>query len=617
MPLNQRISVLFAAICLPAILSTAPAGAATPTGAVLDALRKATLGRSIGSITSIHTTGGMEAFGIRGTASEWDDVHGGRFYSSQAGGALTGASGWTGSVAWNQDYSGLVTVDGGIPGREQAIDQAYLATLGYLKPGAGGAIVVYAGSRNDGGRNYDVLAVTPASGSEIDLWVDAQTHLITRETTSFGNVSATTLLSNYRRVDGLTYPFLTSTTTSQGNATTSRTGTLVLNEPVGERMNLPAQHLHDFSIGGGASATVPIEVVNNHIYLSVMVDGRGPYTFILDSGGDYIVTPELARSLGAVSSGQAQLGGVGSQTEGAAFAHVDSIGVGNAKVGSQYVLVLPIGTGFGIGEGMQIDGMLGYQFLARYVTTIDYANSKMTLTMPASASQPAGSAVIPFIIDGTIPRIDVGIDGVTASAEVNTGSRAALTLAAPFLAQNPTIAALAKTQEGVTGFGVGGPSFGRLGRIPTLTIGPFTIANSIADFTSDKTGAFSNPYNPANAGGGLWRRFVVTFDYGKRQMYLTKNAAFDTTFAYDRSGLFLIDRAGAYTVLSAFPGSPAAGAGLVKGDVIVNVNGAPASRMSLAALRGLLSGSAGTVVHFHVRNDTGERDVNLTLADYV
>jgi hypothetical protein len=617
MPLNQRISVLFAAIYLPAILCTTAAQGATPTAAVLDALRKATLGRSLSSITSIHTTGGMEALGIRATASEWDDVRGGRFYSSQAGSALTGASGWTGSVAWNQDYSGLVTVDGGIPGRQQAIDQAYLSTLGYLKPGAGGAVVVYAGSRSDAGRSYDVLAVTPANGSEIDLWVDTQTHLIARETTSFGNVSATTVLSNYRRVDGLTFPFLTSTTTSQGNATTSRTGTLALNEPIGERMNLPAQHLHDFSISGGASATVPIQVVNNHIYLSVMVDGRGPYTFILDSGGDYIVTPELAKTLGASSSGQAQLGGVGSQTEGAAFARVDSIAVGNAKVGSQYVLVLPIGTGFGMGEGMQIDGMLGYQFLARYVTTIDYANSKMTLTMPANASPPPGSAVIPFIVDGSIPRIDVGIDGVTASAEVDTGSRAALTLAAPFLAQNPTIAALAKTAEGVTGFGVGGPSVGRLGRIPTLAIGPFTIANSIADFTSDKSGAFSNPYNPANVGGGVWRLFVVTFDYGKRRMYLTKGTAFDTAFAYDRSGLFLIDRAGAYTVLSAFPGSPAAGAGLAKGDVIVNVDGAAASRMSLAALRGVLSGSAGTVVHLHLRNDTGERDVNLTLADYV
>ncbi|HEY1882113.1 MAG TPA: retropepsin-like aspartic protease [Candidatus Cybelea sp.] len=599
------------------MLSTAPAAAATPTAALLDALRKATLGRPIGSITSIHTTGSMEAVGIRATAAEWDDVRAGRFYSSQAGGALTGASGWTGSVAWNQDYSGLVTVDGGIPGRQQAIDQAYLATLGYLKPGAGGAVVVYAGSRSDNGRTYDVLAVTPANGSEIDLWLDEQTHLIARENTSFGNVSATTVLSNYHRVDGLTYPFLTSTRTSEGNATSSRTGALVLNEPIGERMNLPAQHLHDFSIAGATTATVPVQVVNNHLYVSVMLNGRGPYTFVLDSGGDYIVTPELARRLGAKTSGEAQLGGVGSQTEGAAFARIDSIGVGSAKVGNQYVLVLPIATGFGMGEGMQIDGMLGYQFLARYVTTIDYANAKMTLTMPASASPPAGSASLPFIIDGTIPRIDVGVDGVTTSAEVDTGSRAALTLAAPFLAQNPTIAALAKTPVGVTGFGVGGPSFGRLGRIPNLTIGPFTIANSIADFTSDKSGAFSNPYNPANLGGGVWRRFVVTFDYGKHALYLVKSAAFDSSFPYDRSGLFLIDRAGEFTVLSAIAGSPAAAAGLAKDDVIVSVDGGPASRMSLAALRGLLSGSAGTVVHLHVRNATGERDVNLKLADYV
>ncbi|HEX3368897.1 MAG TPA: PDZ domain-containing protein, partial [Candidatus Cybelea sp.] len=96
-----------------------------------------------------------------------------------------------------------------------------------------------------------------------------------------------------------------------------------------------------------------------------------------------------------------------------------------------------------------------------------------------------------------------------------------------------------------------------------------------------------------------------------------KNAAFDSTFPYDRSGLFVIDRAGEFTVLSAIAGSPAAGAGLAKGDVIVNVDGGAASRMSLAALRGLLSGSAGTVVHLHVRNAAGERDVDLKLADYV
>ncbi|HEX4013644.1 MAG TPA: aspartyl protease family protein [Candidatus Cybelea sp.] len=617
MPPRQRIPALFLTLWGLATFAALPVRATASTATVLEGLRKATLARPIGSIASIHTTGAIEQLGMKASASEWDDTREDRFVSTQSGGVLGGANGWTGSVAWNQDYSGLVTVDGGIPGRFQAIDQAYLATLGYLKPGAGGAVIVYAGSRSDGGRAFDVLAVTPPRGTEIDVWVDAQTHLVGRATMSFGNVSTTTVFSNYHHVEGLAYPFLASTTTSEGNATTTRVETLALNEPLGERLNLPAQRVHDFSIEGATSTTVPIQVVNNHIYVEVMLEGHGPYRFVLDSGGDYIVTPDLAKSLGARSSGEAQLGGIGSQTEGAAFAHIDSIGVGKAKVEKQYVLVLPIGTGFGMAEGMQIDGMLGYQFLARFVTAIDYANGTMTLTMPSAATQPAGSAAIPFIIDGTIPRIDAGINGVTVSAEVDTGSRAGLTLAAPFLAQYPAIAALAKTPPGVTGFGVGGPGYGRFGRVPALTIGPFTIVNSIADFTSAKAGAFSNPYNPANLGGGLWRRFNVTFDYYKKALYLTKNAAFDTAFPRDRSGLFIIDRAGALTVISVMQGSAGANAGLAKDDVIVTVNGAAATTISLAALRTLLSAQAGTVVHLHVRNATGERDVNLTLADYV
>ena len=106
-----------------------------------------------------------------------------------------------------------------------------------------------------------------------------------------------------------------------------------------------------------------------------MLDGRGPYTFVLDSGGDYIVTPEVAAAVQAKSSGALRLQGVGSATEGAAFTHIDSIAIGGAVVRNQYMLVLPIATGFGVAEGMKIDGMVGYQFLARFLTTIDYANS--------------------------------------------------------------------------------------------------------------------------------------------------------------------------------------------------------------------------------------------------
>jgi hypothetical protein len=596
------------------------ADAAVSTRSLLEGMRKAMLARPFGSISSIHTSGSIDVVGIRGATQEWDDLRFSRYATFQNAGALTGSSGWDGKVAWSQDYSGLVTIDGGTTGRLQAIDQAYFATLRYLRPDAGGATVVYAGARADGGRNYDVLAITPPHGTEVDLWIDSQSHLVARETGTIGIVSQTTVLSNYRRVNGLAYPFETSTQTSTGNSESIRVSSLEINGEVADKMRVPRQDVHDFSISGASAATVALQIVNNHVYVpGVMLDGHGPYTFVLDSGGDYIVTPEVAAELQVKSAGAVQLQGVGNATEGAAFTHINSIAIGSAVVRSQYMLVLPIATGFGVAEGMKIDGMVGYQLLARFLTTIDYANSKLTLAMPAAqAASAPGAAAIPFYIDGTIPRIPVGVDGVTTSAEVDTGNRAGLELSYPFVATHPAIAALAKTAPGAVGFGVGGPAYARLGRVPTLQIGPYTISNSVASFADQNKGAFADPYNPANLGGAIWRRFTMTFDYTHQQLLLAKNSTFDAPFSYDRSGLFLIDSNGAYTVLSVFTGSAAAANGLRKGDVIAGVNGAPASTQSLAGIRATLSGPAGTVVRLHIRGPAGhERDVSLTLADYV
>jgi len=611
---------LLAVIAFLVIGSDVRAQSNASTPAILAALRRAMLGRPIGSLTSIHTVGTVEQLGIRGRAQEWADVRGGRFTIDQNAGPLSGASGWDGKTAWSQDYAGLVTTDGGPAGRIRAVNQAYLDNLRYLRPDAGEATVVYAGKSTAGnGVAYDVLAVTPPNGSEIRLWIDPQTHLIARETATIGTVSSTTTLSNYRRVEGITYPFSSTTQLSSGNTFSEYVSSLEVNADVAERMRVPGQNVRDFSIAGEAT-TLPIAVVNNHVYVSnVTIEGHGPYTFVLDSGGDYIITPEVLAALHGTSTGGLQLQGVGAATEGSSFARVGSIAVANAIVRNQYALVLPIATGFGVAEGMRIDGMLGYQFLARFLTTIDYANSKLTLAMPSSlpAAAPAAAAM-QFFLDGTIPRINVNVGAVTVSAEVDTGNRAGLELTAPFLSAHPGIAALAKTRPGVTGFGVGGPSYARLGRIPTLQIGPYQLSNSIALFATSENGALADPFNPANIGGAMLRRFTVTFDYAHQQLLLAKNAQFDAPFSYDRSGLFLIDRTGVYTVLDVLAGTPAAAAGIAKGDVIVTIDGAQATTQSLAALRALLSSAAGTVVHLGIRDAAGQqREVGVTLADYV
>jgi hypothetical protein len=614
---------ILAGALLAAALPVAAQAASTPavdaqSTAILQAVRGAMLQRPLSSITSFHLVGSQTTVGIHASYEEWDDLGGLRFATAQTGGPLTGQNGWDGRAAWTADGTGLVHVDGGPSARLQAIDQAYLDTLAFLAPNADGATITYGGRKTETNHAYDILQLTPPGGSEFALWVDAGTHLIAKEVGTIGLTTVTVTLADYRSSHGVTFPFSQIATTSDGNSQTIALTSIDLNQDIGPHLALPASHVHDTSIAGGTSTTVPIQVINNHIYLSLLVDGKGPYTFILDTGGALIVTPEVAAAVKSGSAGSLQLGGVGNTTEAAGFTHLDTLQIGNATVRDQYSLVLPIGKAFGMSEGVHIDGMIGYETVARFITTIDYANSTLTLATltDAPATAPNASA-IPFYFDGTIPNIAILVDGTPADAEIDTGSRGSLSLTSPFVAAHPAIGGDATTADGVIGFGIGGPAFGKLGRVSVLQIGPFAIAHPTVAFGTQMKGTFANPLVSANLGGDVWKRFTVTFDYPHSVVLLAPNAAYGRPFTYDRSGLFLIDNHDAYTVLDARAGTPAAAAGLAKGDVILSVDGAPTTNQTLAQLRARLMGSAGTVLHLHVKNASGERDVTLTLRDYV
>ncbi|HWT04654.1 MAG TPA: PDZ domain-containing protein, partial [Xanthomonadales bacterium] len=63
------------------------------------------------------------------------------------------------------------------------------------------------------------------------------------------------------------------------------------------------------------------------------------------------------------------------------------------------------------------------------------------------------------------------------------------------------------------------------------------------------------------------------------------------------------------------PNSPAADAGLVKGDVILAIDGTPSEDLSPAQLLALARRPVGTELHFTVKTDAAQRDVTLTLRE--
>jgi Aspartyl protease/PDZ domain len=557
---------------------------------------------------------------LPGTGRSWQEIGGPRFAETYSTPPLLGGDGYDGTDVWNADGSGLVWVDGGQIGRALEIDQAFAGNDALWSAGHGGATVAWGGTKSAAGHDYDVLAVTPPhSVAPFEVWFDQKTHLPERTVVTIGPVSQTTTYADYRPVAGVMIPFVQHSASGDGNVNDIVITRAIPNAPdAPAHLIKPASDVHDFSIAANASQTsIPFDLADNHVYLSVMLDGKGPYRFLFDTGGLNLIDPSVAQELSASTTGVFQGSGVGSTTAPISFANVASLQIGDATLKDQLFFVAPTHAGFGVSAGQKIDGLIGFEVLARFVTTFDYGENRVILQMPG-AQLPANAGVVPFVLDGKQPQFPCGISGIAGQCTLDTGARDSITLFGPFLDAHPQLVPANATAAGVNGFGLGGAAMGKLGRLRALAIGPYTIPDVVTDFTTQTSGDLVRPFTAGNVGGGIWKRFALTLDYTKQLMALLPNAAFAQPDAYERAGLFLIVKDGAFVVLDARPGTPAAQAGILKGDTIAAIDGRAASSMSLQDVRALFFGSPGTVLRVEVVGKGGlRRTVFVTLRAFV
>lgn len=570
------------------------------------------------SIGVVHAEGSVVADGLSGSGDSWNEMGRIRVASLFSAPPLGGGSGWDGNENWNLDQTGLVIVDGSVLGRSSAVNQAYFGNYDLWTPSYGGATVAWGGSKSEKGKSYDVLTVTPPkSNLPIEVWFDRATHLPVKAVQTAGPIMTTITMADFKPVAGLMIPYRVDTSTNAGDST-SFTATSVEANPPGGAAHLaaPRSSPHDFSIADGATqASVPIQVSENHMYLDVMFDSKGPFHFELDTGGANIIDPAVSKALGVVSGGATQVTGVGSASSASSFAAIKTLRVGNALITNQVFVVLPIAKSLGMAHGMQMDGLIGYEVLSRFVTTFDYGNKKVVFHMPGSYTPPPDATVTPVILYGTLPQFTCSIDNVPTTCTLDTGARGSISLFTPFVEAHPSVVPATLTAPGVNGFGVGGPSVGRLGRVRTLSFGGLTLRGLVGDYTTQSKGGLAMPFIGGNVGGAVWKRFTMTLDYRQLTMTLAPNADFDASDRWDHSGVFLVNN-GAITIIDVRPGTPAANAGLIKGDAIVSVNGS--SGLSLRQVRELFLAEPGTVEHLVVKGKDGAtRDVDLTLEDYV
>jgi hypothetical protein len=622
MPFRLAALLTLAALSAPAGAPRADDPAAVPPAQeTLRRAREAQGGEAWDRVQGLRLVEAVELGGLGGKVESVIDVATGRFRDTWQLGPMKGGNGWDGAQAWSQDGSGVARVDGAEASRQGVVNNAYRRAQGWWYPQRFPAEVRALGERREGERSFQVLAIAPASGRPFELWV-AEDGRFDRWVETEEGRTLTTFLSDWRQVGGAWLPHAQRTTRGEEERQYDqvlRLEAVTLEAPPPrEAFALPAPPPPDFGFARGRrQTTVPFSILNGHIYADVMLEGKGPFRLLVDTGGMNIVTPAVARALGLESEGRLPGGGVGDRSEDIGVVKVKRLQLGDAFVDDQTFYVYGLEAMDPV-EGVQEQGLIGYEVFRRFAARIDYQAQRLTLYHPDAFRYAGPGAVIPFVFFEHIPQVEGEIDGLPGKFDLDTGSRASLDLMAPFVEQHGLVARYGAAAERIGGWGVGGPSREHVVRTGVLKLGPVAIPGVVTGLSTQRKGAFAAAAVAGNVGYGVLSRFTVYLDYGHQRVILEKNARFARRDPYDRAGLWLHLGEGAFEVVEVVPGTPAAEAGLVAGDRIVSVDGRTPRQLTLHQLRTRLKERpAGTRVKLTVKRDDGLHQVRLVLRDLV
>lgn len=561
------------------------------TQLVLDRMKQALGGEQLEKATSFHILYEATTAGLTGTYEEWYTTDGQHREFLDLG-VFNQLVVFDKTQGWLLDQNGQRQNLAGVE-LENELTDVYTGTYSFLFNNRQRGEVHWLGE--DETEGVLILAFHPNGGTPITYFVDKTSYLPVKSEQPSEDRTVTVHFGNWQQADGMWYPARTHQT--NGNPEFDfilEVQEFQVNPPIEAALFTEPKEAgpaFEFAVGN-QSLDIPIQLVANHIYLPTQVDGQDPLWFVLDSGaGATVIDTEWAAQFNLDTQGNIEGRGTGQESVNVQLINGVSLGLPGVELKDQTIASIALGQ-LGMLAGRRIDGIIGYNFFNSFIVEIDYEHSLVHLYDPATYEYTGNGTVIPFIFEENLPTIeaDLTVAGETHTAKftIDTGATSALGINKPFSDAHQLMDKISPLLTGLQGFGVGGGAESALGRIDSLAIGPYTLPHIATGFSLAESGAFADPNRAGLIGGEVLRRFTVIFDYGNQVMILEPNGDYDDPFPYDLSGLTLInlgDQFNQFMVFGARENSPADQAGVRKDDLILTVDGRPASEFTLYELR--------------------------------
>jgi hypothetical protein len=491
-----------------------------------------------------------------------------------------------------------------------------IAEYEYADPHSEVFVVTYEGIQKIEDKECYVIKITNNINKDVyTSYINVNNMLLEKSVSIEDENSNDAFYGDYRDVDGLMVAFWTKQKHHLTGQEEKITITKYISNPEVDSalFDPPVETTKDYEfVQGNSAEKIPFRFVENHLYIPVTVGCKERF-WILDTGaGMSVISEEFANLLGLELQGDLK-GAGGGGTVDIKLTTLPPFSIQGIQFQEQTVAVINMNR-LNRRLGMEIVGILGYDFLSRFVTKIDYANELVSFYDPDAFEYTGNGHKINGHIKNNIFRVEATLDDEHSGTWLFDIGASGCYLHGAYALRNGFT-----ERKGVEGMGQGAAHTFRTKSVKckNMEFADFKVDNPMISFSYGGTDTVFTADEIGVLGSSLFRNFVIYCDYAREQLIVEKGDDFNKEFPEDKAGLtFIRSENGEFEVFFVAQGTPAAKAGFRQGDTVKSINGIHVQYIgSLSAIRKMLTEEPGTEYAFIVDRNGKEKRLNLRLAN--
>ena len=373
---------------------------------------------------------------------------------------------------------------------------------------------------------------------------------------------------------------------------------------------------------------VKYKTQRNLLVVAAHLNGKGPYHFLLDTGvGTSLLTNvALADSLHVKRLEELRVVGTGGEDMPLRAYRTDGMRVempGLVAPHMSWLLLSDDALNLSGYAGTRIDGILGSELFRSLVVAVWPLRNELVCYKPDNYQPPTGRrwASVPLIIDKNKAYLEASIGQVPVAPQepasplplllvLDTGAGHALSLE---VSADSRLHLPPEHLRTDLGRGLGGLISGYLGRVATVHLGRYKLAQVLTSYPDpsqvhQRLRGFE-AQRQGNLGYEVLKRFDLVIDYPHKRLLVRPNNQYRTAFEHDMCGIELLAASPGYNrylVLRVAAGSPAETAGVEPDEELVAINFLPVSAFALSEVTRMLRAQDGQRLWLLLRRPNGD-----------